>query len=146
MILVQMMVYTASPFLGPELGPIIGGFINFHTDWRWTFWVLVIWSAVQWILIVVFVPETYGPALLRRKAVDLRKRTGDDRVSLSRAPGSCMLSNEATTVEGSDRSDGPHRHEDCDVVLYSTVSASVLRADVFEFMPALGVIVGRIVR
>ena len=30
-----MMVYTASPFAGPELGPLIGGFINQFIDWRW---------------------------------------------------------------------------------------------------------------
>ena len=28
-----MMVYTASPFLGPEVGPIVGGFINQYTSW-----------------------------------------------------------------------------------------------------------------
>jgi len=38
-----MMVYTASPFLGPEVGPVIGGFINQYADWRWSFYVLMIW-------------------------------------------------------------------------------------------------------
>ncbi len=28
-----MMIYTASPFLGPEVGPIIGGFINQYASW-----------------------------------------------------------------------------------------------------------------
>jgi MFS family permease len=28
-----MIVYTAAPFLGPELGPILGGFINYYTTW-----------------------------------------------------------------------------------------------------------------
>lgn len=28
-----MMVYTGSPFIGPELGPLIGGFINQFTTW-----------------------------------------------------------------------------------------------------------------
>ena len=28
-----MFVYTASPFLGPEMGPILGGFINQYTSW-----------------------------------------------------------------------------------------------------------------
>lgn len=28
-----MMIYTASPFLGPTLGPIMGGFINQFTSW-----------------------------------------------------------------------------------------------------------------
>ncbi|EMC99669.1 hypothetical protein BAUCODRAFT_30045 [Baudoinia panamericana UAMH 10762] len=74
-----MMVYTASPFVGPEIGPVIGGFINQFTNWRWSFWVLVIWSGVQWLLIFAFVPETYAPVLLRRKAIKLRKDTGDDR-------------------------------------------------------------------
>jgi MFS family permease len=32
-----MMIYTASPFMGPELGPVVGGFINQYTDWRWSF-------------------------------------------------------------------------------------------------------------
>ncbi|PPJ52936.1 hypothetical protein CBER1_11491 [Cercospora berteroae] len=74
-----MMIYTASPFVGPEVGPVVGGFINQFADWRWTFYVLIIWAALQWILIVVFVPETYAPVLLRRKAQKLRKETGDQR-------------------------------------------------------------------
>ncbi|KAK3111392.1 hypothetical protein LTR53_013415, partial [Teratosphaeriaceae sp. CCFEE 6253] len=74
-----MMIYTASPFLGPEIGPVIGGFINQYANWRWSFWVLVIWAGVQWLLILFFVPETYAPVLLRRKAIKLRKETGDTR-------------------------------------------------------------------
>ncbi|EME89508.1 uncharacterized protein MYCFIDRAFT_185788 [Pseudocercospora fijiensis CIRAD86] len=72
-----MMVYTASPFVGPELGD--SGFINQYADWRWTFYVLIIWAGVQWLLLVVFVPETYAPVLLRRKAIKLRQETGDQR-------------------------------------------------------------------
>lgn len=46
---------------------------------RWTFWVLLIWAGIQWLLIVFFVPETYVPVLLRRRAVKVRTETGDDR-------------------------------------------------------------------
>ncbi|GAD99243.1 MFS transporter [Paecilomyces variotii No. 5] len=74
-----MMLYTASPFVGPEIGPLVGGFINSYTTWRWTFYVLLIWTGVVLGLIVLFVPETYHPVLLRRKAQRLRKETGDDR-------------------------------------------------------------------
>ncbi|CAN9136404.1 unnamed protein product [Alternaria sp. RS040] len=72
-----MMVYTASPFVGPEVGPLIGGFIVENTTWRWCFYVLIIWSGVQLCLIVMFVPETYHPVLLRRKAIRLREETGN---------------------------------------------------------------------
>ncbi|KAK5279472.1 hypothetical protein LTR16_007647, partial [Cryomyces antarcticus] len=73
-----MMVYTASPFIGPELGPVIGGFINQYTNWRWSFYVLLIWSAVQLTLIFLVVEETYHPVLLRQKAIKLRKETGNE--------------------------------------------------------------------
>ena len=42
-----MVIYTIGPFLGPTVGPIIGGFINQHVVWRWTFYVIIIWSAVH---------------------------------------------------------------------------------------------------
>ncbi|KXT04370.1 hypothetical protein AC578_3613 [Pseudocercospora eumusae] len=42
-------------------------------------YVLIIWAGVQWLLLVTFVPETYAPVLLRRKAIALRQETGDQR-------------------------------------------------------------------
>ncbi|KAJ5894479.1 drug/proton antiporter YHK8 [Penicillium taxi] len=74
-----MMVYTASPFLGPDLGPLVGGFINEFTNWRWTFYVLLIWTGILLVSLIFLVPETYHPVLLRRKAQKLRKETGDER-------------------------------------------------------------------
>ncbi|EHY59877.1 hypothetical protein HRR83_009313 [Exophiala dermatitidis] len=74
-----MMVYTASPFIGPGVGPIIGGFINYNTSWRWSYYVLLIWSGVMLVSITLFVPETYMPVLLRTKARRKRKETGDER-------------------------------------------------------------------
>ncbi|PKY02942.1 MFS general substrate transporter [Aspergillus campestris IBT 28561] len=74
-----MMIYTASPFVGPEVGPLVGGFINQFTGWRWTFYVLLIWTGALFVSIIVFVPETYHPVLLRRKAQRRRKETGDER-------------------------------------------------------------------
>jgi multidrug resistance protein len=90
-----MMIYTASPFVGPEVGPVIGGFINQYADWRWSFWVLVIWAGILEVCILAFVPETYAPVLLRRKAIKLRKETGDDRW---KAPIEIMNRSVAKTV------------------------------------------------
>ncbi|EED23554.1 MFS multidrug transporter, putative [Talaromyces stipitatus ATCC 10500] len=74
-----MMVFSAAPFLGPQIGPLVGGFINQYTNWRWTFYTFLIWSGVQLVLLVFLVPETYHPVLLKRKAIRLRKDTGDQR-------------------------------------------------------------------
>lgn len=54
-----MLIYTGSPFIGPSIGPLIGGFINQYTNWRWTYYVLLIWSAANLAMIALFVPETY---------------------------------------------------------------------------------------
>ncbi|UKZ50174.1 hypothetical protein TrVGV298_004430 [Trichoderma virens] len=74
-----MAVFSIAPFVGPALGPLLGGFINYFTHWRWTYYVLLIWAGVMWVAIVLLVPETYHPILLRNKARKMRKDTGDDR-------------------------------------------------------------------
>lgn len=74
-----MMIFTASPFIGPPVGPLLGDFINQFADWRWSFYVLLIWAAVMLALITLFIPETYHPVLLRRKAIKLRIETSDER-------------------------------------------------------------------
>lgn len=62
-----MAVFSASPFIGATLGPILGGFINcFAPTWRWTYYVLMIWSGVLLLLVAVCIPETYPPVLLSR--------------------------------------------------------------------------------
>lgn len=48
-------------------------------DWRWVFWILTIFAAFCFFVILFFVPETYAPALLMAKAKKMRKETGDDR-------------------------------------------------------------------
>ncbi|MCJ1474179.1 hypothetical protein MMC13_002837 [Lambiella insularis] len=60
--------------LGPEIGPIIGGFINQYTSWRWSFYVLIIWTAAMLALVIFLVPETYHPVLLRNKARNYEKK------------------------------------------------------------------------
>jgi MFS family permease len=64
-----MMIFSAAPFIGPVLGPLVSGFINQNTYWRWTYYVVLIWAFVMLVLLLVFVPETYDPELLRRRAI-----------------------------------------------------------------------------
>lgn len=73
-----MMVYSGSPFLGPATAPVFGGALNQYVNWRWSFWVLLIWTGIQAVAIFFIIPETYHPVLLRRKARKLRKETGNE--------------------------------------------------------------------
>lgn len=73
-----MMIYSAAPFLGPGIGPVVGGFINYHVSWRWTYYVILIWAGIQVVAIALIVPETYAPVVLRNKAKKKRAETGDE--------------------------------------------------------------------
>lgn len=76
---VPLLLYTISPFVGPGVLPLISGFINTYLYFRWTFYVMLIWTGLLVLMIVFFVPETYQPVLLKKKAQRLRKVTGDNR-------------------------------------------------------------------
>lgn len=56
-----------SASFGPILGPIISGFASSSYGWRWTFWIASMLAGCAWICLL-FVPETFGPVLLRRHA------------------------------------------------------------------------------
>lgn len=90
--------FAAAPYAGPVLGPIVGGWISIGTQsWRWIYWVStwlikfstwkltnfffffkvnMIFSGVMWI-VVCFLPETFHPVLLAKRAKRLRMETGD---------------------------------------------------------------------
>ncbi|KAI5464641.1 major facilitator superfamily domain-containing protein [Mariannaea sp. PMI_226] len=74
-----MLMFSLAPFTGPSIGPVVGGFINYNVDWRWTYYILLIWSFAIMLCITFFVPETYHPVLLRNKAKKLREESSDDR-------------------------------------------------------------------
>ncbi|KAI9893583.1 MAG: hypothetical protein M1814_006379 [Vezdaea aestivalis] len=69
-------IFAVAPFLGPTLGPMIGGFVGMNVGWRWIEGVIAIFGGVVWIVGSLFIPETYGPVLLRRRAAALSKETG----------------------------------------------------------------------
>ncbi|KIK59727.1 hypothetical protein GYMLUDRAFT_44161 [Collybiopsis luxurians FD-317 M1] len=71
-----MALYVLFPFVGSVIAPIYAGFVNQNTNWRWTYYVLIILSFVQTIALFL-IPETYVPVLRKWKAARLRKSTGD---------------------------------------------------------------------
>lgn len=69
--------FAAAPYCGPVLGPIVCGWINVGAGrLDLFFWVNMAFSGVVLIL-VGFIPETFSPVILKRRAARLRKETGD---------------------------------------------------------------------
>ncbi|KAK7470096.1 hypothetical protein VKT23_001536 [Stygiomarasmius scandens] len=67
-------IFSASVFLGPVLGPLVGGFVaESSLSWEWIFWVMFIFAGASTVTMILLLPETYGPVLLQQKARRLRK-------------------------------------------------------------------------
>lgn len=76
-----MSLYALCVVGGPTLGPLIGSalVVNPHLGWRWTMYIEAIWTFATVALVYVCLPEMYAPILLKRKAIKLRKDTGNER-------------------------------------------------------------------
>ena len=69
-------VFSMTVFSGPLLAPFIGGFIvDSYLGWRWTEYITAIMGFLGLGLSLLFLEETYPPAILVNKAADLRRRT-----------------------------------------------------------------------
>ncbi|KAJ3538373.1 hypothetical protein NM688_g6530 [Phlebia brevispora] len=62
---------------GPVLGPLLGGFATQAEGWTWTIWILLWLSGASLVYLCVFLPETSSQTILHRRAVRLRRLTGN---------------------------------------------------------------------
>ncbi|GCB19904.1 uncharacterized transporter C1529.01 [Aspergillus awamori] len=74
---VAMSLYSLGPMAGPVLGPLIGGFVASNLTWRWTFYLLAIFSGTIGLASLLVMRETHPKIILERKAARLRKATGN---------------------------------------------------------------------
>ncbi|KAL6354967.1 hypothetical protein LRP88_12325 [Fusarium phalaenopsidis] len=74
-------IYTSFGFGGSILGAITGAYIapSEVMNWRWVEWIILILSGILLLLVLLFMPETYGPVLLHWRASHYRRITGDSR-------------------------------------------------------------------
>ncbi|KAM3079652.1 hypothetical protein ACMFMG_006065 [Clarireedia jacksonii] len=63
-------LFALCPYLGPALGPLIGGFAVAKKGWRWTEWIILFFCFVS-LAAAVGMKETYKKTILER---DARKR------------------------------------------------------------------------
>ncbi|KAL9620883.1 MAG: hypothetical protein Q9160_004665 [Pyrenula sp. 1 TL-2023] len=66
-------LFMAATLFGPVLGPLASGYLSTELNWRWSFWFALILAGAT-LPFMIFLPETYGPVLLSRKAQRLRKK------------------------------------------------------------------------
>ncbi|GAA5897660.1 hypothetical protein JCM6882_000062 [Rhodosporidiobolus microsporus] len=75
-----MAVWAVGAVCGPILGPVVGGFAAQHMNWKWTILELLWLAGFGLAIFVFFLPETYSPTILKRRAERLRKITGNDLI------------------------------------------------------------------
>lgn len=73
--------YAVTVIAGPVIAPIIGAAatVNPHMGWRWTMYLQAIIIFTITVIALFGLPETYNPVVLKRKAIRMRKETGDNR-------------------------------------------------------------------
>ncbi|TVY43665.1 Citrinin biosynthesis cluster MFS transporter [Lachnellula occidentalis] len=67
-----MALFSMMTFIGPALGPVIAGFLELKENWRWDFYVMLIFSGVTELLMFT-IPETLPSQVLLNKARRLRR-------------------------------------------------------------------------
>ncbi|KAL9133056.1 MAG: hypothetical protein Q9175_005766 [Cornicularia normoerica] len=70
-------IWGISAVLGPAMGPLIGGFAAESKNWQWPLWELTWLSGFCLVFLVFFLPETSSSNIIYRRAVHIRKATGD---------------------------------------------------------------------
>ncbi|KAF2260915.1 MFS general substrate transporter [Lojkania enalia] len=63
-------MFLMAPFLGPALGPIVGGYAAQYKGWQWTQWCMLFITLAIY-LISLPTQETYKPVILARRAQKL---------------------------------------------------------------------------
>ncbi|KAL3429586.1 major facilitator superfamily domain-containing protein [Aspergillus tetrazonus] len=75
---VAVAIFAATTLIGPSVGSIVGAIlVESSLGWRWTAWLSLILGIVFIAMGYFILPETYVPVLLKRKAVQLRLKTGN---------------------------------------------------------------------
>ncbi|KAJ5355938.1 Major facilitator superfamily domain general substrate transporter [Penicillium concentricum] len=73
---VAVAMFAMAVFVGPFASPFIGGFITMsYLGWRWTMYIASIMGWLATGLCLLFLKETYAPAVLVEKAAILRRQT-----------------------------------------------------------------------
>lgn len=72
--------FSFCPYSGPVFGGIVNGFISVDTgSYELMVWVNLAFAGLMWVL-MAFIPETYAPVILKKRAKKLRAETGNNKI------------------------------------------------------------------
>lgn len=69
--------WSCAAYAGPALGPLLSSFAVTRSTWRWSMYELLILGTFTYIMLFFCLPETNPETILLRRAVRLRKLTGN---------------------------------------------------------------------
>ncbi|KAE8341409.1 hypothetical protein BDV24DRAFT_174802 [Aspergillus arachidicola] len=72
-------IWASFAIAAPVLGPLVGGFAASAKGWTWTIWELLWISGFALVLLFFFLPETFAPNILSRRARRIRRIKSDQR-------------------------------------------------------------------
>lgn len=73
---IAITIFAMAVFVGPFASPFIGGFLTMsYLGWRWTMYISAIMAFLGFGLTLVYVKESYAPAILVAKAGQVRRQT-----------------------------------------------------------------------
>ncbi|KAF1346944.1 major facilitator superfamily domain-containing protein [Delphinella strobiligena] len=70
-------VFALGPLVSPVLAPVAAGWIEGRVDWRWVYWIGLIFGSAAFVLALAFMPETFSPVLVLWRTRLLRDVTGE---------------------------------------------------------------------
>ena len=73
-----MAMFMTATTWGPLVSPIASGYLAAYS-WRWPYWFGLIFAGAS-LIPVLFLPETYGPVILQRRARKIRRGDPDANV------------------------------------------------------------------
>ena len=73
---VPMAAFSAAPFIGPGVGPLVGGFLGDAKGWRWLYWIQLILSGVVFFFNDTATTEIYTLSLHDALPIYFRLITG----------------------------------------------------------------------
>jgi multidrug resistance protein len=71
-----MALFMGATTWGPLIGPVASGYIGV-VSWRWAYWLQLIIAGATWPILLTM-PETYAPVVLKAKAKKMRKEGKKD--------------------------------------------------------------------